>query len=112
MNVVNNTADGENYFTVCTLHHIINRVIKSERMKEAGHVKLTGAKRNAYKISVVKPQGRRPRGAARCIWDDNIQMNIKDTGCEDEGWIQTAQDWVQWRALVNKDSIKRGEFVE
>jgi hypothetical protein len=52
----------------------IIRMIKSRRMKWAGHVARMGEKRNAYRIVVGKPEGRRPLGRPRCRWVDDIKM--------------------------------------
>jgi len=46
-----------------------------------------GRTRNAYKILVGKPEGKRPRGRHRRIWEDNIRMNVKETGWEGVDWI-------------------------
>jgi hypothetical protein len=53
-----------------------------------------GEKRNAYRILVGKPEGKRPLGRPRRRWVDNIKMDGMD-------WIDLAQDRGQWRALVN-----------
>jgi hypothetical protein len=58
----------------------IIRMIKTRRMKWAGHVARIGAKRNAYGILVGKPEGKRPLGRPRCSWVDNIKMDLKETG--------------------------------
>jgi hypothetical protein len=50
----------------------IIRIIKSRRMRWAGHVARMGEKRNAYRILVGKPEGKRPVGRQRCRWVDNI----------------------------------------
>jgi hypothetical protein len=55
-------------------------MIKSKRMKWAGHVARMGAKRNAYKILKGKPEGRRPLGRPRHRWVDNIKMDIRQIG--------------------------------
>jgi hypothetical protein len=46
-----------------------------------------GRTRNAYKILVGKPEGKRPSGRHRRIWEDNIRMNVKETGWEGVDWI-------------------------
>jgi hypothetical protein len=52
------------------------RIIKSRRMKWAGHVARMGEKRNAYRLLVGKPEGKRPLGRLRCRWVDNIRMDL------------------------------------
>jgi hypothetical protein len=53
-------------------------------------------KRNAYRILVGKPEGKRPRR-----WVDNIKMDLREIGCDDMNLIDLAQDEDQLRALVN-----------
>jgi hypothetical protein len=60
-----------------------------------------GEKRNAYRISVGKPEGKKPLGRPRYRWEDNIRMNLKKIGWGGMDWIDLAQDRDQWRALVN-----------
>jgi hypothetical protein len=60
-----------------------------------------GAKRNAYKILVGKPEGKRPLGRPRCMWVDNIKIDRRKIGCSGTDWTDLAQDRDQWRALVN-----------
>jgi hypothetical protein len=60
-----------------------------------------GARRNAYMILVGKPERKRPLGKPRCRWQDNIKVDLTDTGWGGVGWIDLAQDRDQWRALVN-----------
>jgi hypothetical protein len=76
-------------------------MIKSRRMRWAGHVAPIGAKRNAYRILVGKPEGKRPLGRPRCRWVDNIKMDLRVTGWYCMDWIDLTQDMDQWRALVN-----------
>jgi transcription termination factor 2 len=75
----------------------INRMIKSRRMRWAGHVARVEEKRNAYRLLV----GKRPLGRPRCRWVDNISMDLEDAGWGDVDWIGLAQDRDRWRALVN-----------
>jgi hypothetical protein len=60
-----------------------------------------GEKRNAYRILVGKPEGKRPLGRPRRRWVDNIRMDLRKIGCDDVDWIDLAQDRDQWRALVS-----------
>jgi hypothetical protein len=48
-------------------------MIKSRRMRWAGHVARMEEKRNAYRILVGKPEGKRPFGRPRHKWVDNIK---------------------------------------
>jgi hypothetical protein len=77
----------------------IVRVIKSRRMRWAGHVARMGEGRGVYRVLVGKPEGKRPRGRPRRRWEDNIKMDLTEIGMGD--WILMAQDRVQWRAYVN-----------
>jgi hypothetical protein len=60
-----------------------------------------GQTRNAYRILVVKPEGKRPLGRPRLRWVDNIKMDRGEIGWSGVDWIELAQDRDQWRALVN-----------
>jgi hypothetical protein len=51
-----------------------------------------GAKRNAYRILVGKPEGKRPLGRPKRRWEDNIKMNIREIGWGGMDWIDLAQD--------------------
>jgi hypothetical protein len=55
----------------------IIRVIKSRRMRWAGHVARVGEGRGAYRILVGRPEGRRPLGRPRRRWDDHIKMDLQ-----------------------------------
>jgi transcription termination factor 2 len=76
-------------------------MIKSRRMRWAGHVARMGETRNAYRILVGKPEGKRPLGRPRCRWVDNIKMDLREIGWDGVDWSQLAQDRDKWRALVN-----------
>jgi hypothetical protein len=58
-------------------------------------------KRNAYRILVVKPEGKRPLVRPRRRWVDNNKMDLRETGWDGIDWIDLTQDRDQWRALVN-----------
>jgi hypothetical protein len=60
-----------------------------------------GEKRNAYRLLVGKPEGKRPLGRPRCRWVDNIRMDLGEVGWGDVDWIGLAKDRNRWRALVN-----------
>jgi hypothetical protein len=77
------------------------RIIKSRRMRWAGHVARMGAKRNAYRLLLGKPEGKRPLGRPRHRWVDNIRMYLGEVGWGDVDRIGLAKDRNRWRALVN-----------
>jgi hypothetical protein len=60
-----------------------------------------GEKRNAYRLLVGNPEGKRPLGRPRCRWVDNIRMDLGEVGWDDVDWIGLAQDRNRWRAVVN-----------
>jgi hypothetical protein len=57
--------------------------------------------RNAYKIFIGKPDGKRPLGRHRRRWEDNIRVDIRERGWDSVDWIRVAQTRDQWRAVVN-----------
>jgi hypothetical protein len=75
-------------------------MIKSRRMRWAGHVARMGEPRNAYRILVGNPKGKRPLGRPRRRWVDNIKMDLSEIGWDGMDWIGLAQDRDKWRALV------------
>ena len=79
----------------------IVRVIKSRRMRWAGHVARMGEGRGVYRVLVGKPEGKRPMGRPRRRWEDNIRMDLQEVGLGYEDWIGLAQDRDRWRALVS-----------
>jgi hypothetical protein len=78
----------------------IVQVIKSRRMRWAGHVARTGEGEECRDF-LGKPEGKRPLGRSRRRWENNIQMDLKEVGCGGMDWIELAQDRDWWRALVN-----------
>jgi hypothetical protein len=79
----------------------IVQVIKSRRMRWAGHVACIGERRGVYRVLVGKSEGKRPLERPRHTWEDNIKMDIQEVGCGGMDWIELAQDRDRWRALVN-----------
>jgi hypothetical protein len=77
------------------------RIIKSRRMRWAGHVARMGGKRNVYRLLVGKPEGKKPLGRERRRWMDNIKMDLSEIGLSVVDWIGLAQDRYRWRALAN-----------
>jgi hypothetical protein len=67
----------------------------------AWNVARTGEKRNAYRILVGKPEGKRALGRPRRRWEDNFKMDLGETGWGGMDRIDLAQDRDQWRAFVN-----------
>jgi hypothetical protein len=65
------------------------------------HVEQMGANRNAYRILVGKPEGKRLLRRLRRRWMDNIKMGLKKIGRGGKDWIDMAQDRDQQRVLVN-----------
>ena len=70
----------------------IVRVIKSSRLKWAGHVPRMEEFRSAFKILTGKPTGKRPLGRPRCRWEDNIRMDLQEIGINAGNWFDSAQD--------------------
>jgi hypothetical protein len=77
---------------------IMNSVITSRRW--VGHVARMGERRGIYRVLVGKPEGKRPLGTPRHRWEDNIQIDLQEVGCEGTDWIEVAQDRDRWQALV------------
>jgi hypothetical protein len=73
----------------------IVRVIKSRRMRWAGHVARMREGRGAYRVLVGRPEGKRPLGRPRRRWEYNIKMDLREIGLDGTNWIRLAQDRVQ-----------------
>ena len=82
------------------LHSLPNivRVVKSRRMRWAGHVARMGEDRGVHRVLVGKPEGKRPLGRRR--WKDNIKMDLQEVGGGRGDWMELAQIRDRWRALV------------
>ena len=79
----------------------IDRVIKSRRLRWAGHVARMEEGRSAFKIFAGKPTGKRTFGRSRRRWEDNIRMELQEIGINTRNCVDSAQDRNYWRALVN-----------
>ena len=78
----------------------IVRVVKSRRMRWAGHVARMGEGRVVHRVLVEKPEEKRPLGRPRRRWEDNVKMDLQEVGWGGD-WMELAQDRDRWRALVN-----------
>jgi hypothetical protein len=79
----------------------IVRVVKSRRMRWAGHVAGMGEERGVHRVLVGKPEGERPFGRPRRRWEDNIKMDLQKVGGGRGDGMELAQDRAGWRALVS-----------
>ena len=79
----------------------IVRVIKSRRLRWAGHVARMEEGRSALKIVTGKPTGKTPLGRPRRRWEDNIRIDLEGIGIIAGNWVDSAQDRDYWRAFVN-----------
>jgi hypothetical protein len=60
-----------------------------------------GEGRGVYRVLVGRPESKRPLGRPSRRWEDNIKMDLKETGIDGANWIRLVRDWVQWQAFVN-----------
>jgi len=79
----------------------IVRVLKSRRMRWAGHVARMDEEREVYRVLVGKLEGRRPLGRPRRRWVVNIRMDLQEVGCGCMDWIALAQDRDRLRTTVS-----------
>jgi hypothetical protein len=70
----------------------IIRMIKSRRVRCLGEVARMGKKRNAYRIFVGKPEGKRPLGRPRRRWVDNTKIDLREVGWVDMDWMDLVED--------------------
>jgi hypothetical protein len=79
---------------LCDLYSSLSiiRIIKSRRLRWAGHVARMREKRNAFRLLVRKPEGKRPLGRPRRRWVDNIRLDLGEVGWGEVNWIGLSQD--------------------
>ena len=85
---------------LCSSPNIV-RVIKSRRMRWAGHVACMGEERGVYRVLVGKPERKEPLGRPRRRWVDDIRMDLQEVGCGYMDWIGLALDRDRWRTFVS-----------
>jgi hypothetical protein len=68
----------------------IVKVIKSRRMRWAGHVARMGEGRGVYRVLVGRPESKRPLGRPRRSWEDNIRLDIREIVTDWANWIRLA----------------------
>jgi hypothetical protein len=79
----------------------IVRVVKSRRMRWAGHVARNWKDRGVHRVLVGKPEEKRPLGRPRRRWEDNIKIDLQEIGGGREDRMELAQDRDRWRALLS-----------
>ena len=79
----------------------IVQLIKSRRMRWAGHVARMEEGRGVHRVLVGKPEGKTPLGRSRRRWEDNIKMDLEELGRGCGDWMELAQNRDRWRALVS-----------
>ena len=97
---INTNKHNEELSDLYSLPNIV-RVVKSRRMRWAGHVARMGQGRGVHRVLVGRPEEKRPLGRPRRRWGDNIKMDLQEVGGGWEDWMELAQDRDRWRALVS-----------
>jgi hypothetical protein len=85
-------------YALCFSPNII-WVIKSRRLRWAGHVARMEERRGAYRALVGKPEGRIPLGRPRRRWEDNIKMDLREAGGRGIDWNDLARMWTDGEML-------------
>jgi hypothetical protein len=93
------TLHNEELNDLYSLPNIV-QVVKSRRMRWAGHVVRMGEDRVVHRVVVGKPEGKMPLGRPRRRWEDNIKMDLQEVGGGRGDWMELALDMDGWRALV------------
>jgi hypothetical protein len=82
------------------------RVVKSRRMRWAGHVAYMGEDRGVHRVLVAKTEGKRPLGRPRRRWEDNIKMDLQEVG----GVVGTRWSWLRTGTGGGHLWVRRGTF--
>ena len=84
---------------MCRSPNIV-RVIKSRRLRWAGHVARMEESRGASKMLTGTPSGKRPLGQTSRRWEDNVGIDLKEIGINTRNSVNSAQDMGFWKAFV------------
>ena len=71
-----------------------------KQLNWAGHVAHKEESRNAYRVSLGRPEGERPLWRPSRRWEDYIKMYLEEVGCDARNWMDLTQDQDQWWAYV------------
>ena len=74
-------------------------VIKSRRLRWAGHVARMAEDRSAFKFLTDSPIEKVPLRRPRLRWEDKIRMELKEIGINTKNWVDSAQDRDYWKTL-------------
>ena len=85
---------------LCSSPNIV-RVIKSRKIRWAGHVARMVERGGVYKFLVGKPERKRTFVRSRRRWVDNIKVDLQEVRCGGMDWIELAHERDRWRALLN-----------
>jgi hypothetical protein len=80
---------------------LLRNVSNIKKNEVGGTCGTHGEGRGVYRVLVRRSGGKRPLGRPRRRWEDNIKLDLRETGIDEANWIQLAQDRVQWWACVN-----------
>ena len=95
-------ANGEDYIMVSYMIFMgSQRIVKSRRLRCAGHVTRMGNERGAWKLLVGKPEGKRPVGRPRMRWENNVNHDLREVDNTGDDWKTLAEDRDVWRAYVH-----------
>jgi hypothetical protein len=90
------------------LHNTYNNQVKENDISRA--CSTNGEKRNAYRILMGTPEGKRPLGRPRLSWEDNIKRNLREIEWGDMDWIDLAQDRDQWEGSYEQGNEPSGSI--
>ena len=79
----------------------IIKIVKSRKLRWAGHVTRMENERGAWKLLVGKPEGKRPVGRRRIRWENNINHDLRKVDYTRDDWKTLAEDREVWRAYVH-----------
>ncbi|KAJ4449008.1 hypothetical protein ANN_00402 [Periplaneta americana] len=103
----------DSYNSITGTATLIDEGTLGVKFRSIGHVARMGESRNAYRVLVGRPEGKRPLGRPRHIWGDNIKMDLREVGYDDRDWINLAQNRDRWRAYVRVAmNLRKMKIVE